>query len=366
MSIRVGVVGIDLRKLKGEFGSQALQSSGNNFGNMLFTNAVYNQIENCNHIGFHFDSAKVKQECTHIVIPASNWVNKKEDWGFLADLLIETDLPVCVVGLGSQLETEYDIDGISEGTKRFLRVISEKSTFIGVRGLFTKKVLENLGIFNVRALGCPSIFSRRNIPKLREFSTSSRLRIGVGPTRYHLPNASELHHDDKQRALYQFAYEEASSIYYQSEAFEIGLMNREDVSSKFALALNYYNEDDEEKFVDTIMSKGKYHKDLDQWIADVRKDDLYIGTRIHGAVTSILAGTPAILLTHDNRTRELSKIMGVPSFDLKSFDMSRLRQIHTLLQEVDFDATTPACERNIIGFKEFYQENGLNLIDFEL
>jgi hypothetical protein len=30
MSIRVGVVGIDLRKLKGEFGSQALQSSGNN------------------------------------------------------------------------------------------------------------------------------------------------------------------------------------------------------------------------------------------------------------------------------------------------------------------------------------------------
>ena len=114
------------------------------------------------------------------------------------------------------------------------------------------------------------------------------------------------------------------------------------------------------------MSKGKYHKDLDQWIADVRKDDLYIGTRIHGAVTSILAGTPAILLTHDNRTRELSKIMGVPSFDLRSFDMSRLRQIHTLLQDVDFDATTPACERNIIGFKEFYQENGLNLIDFEL
>ena len=38
---KIGVVGIDLDNLRSKFGSHALSLSGNNFGNILFTSAIY-------------------------------------------------------------------------------------------------------------------------------------------------------------------------------------------------------------------------------------------------------------------------------------------------------------------------------------
>lgn len=362
MNKRVGVVGIDLRRLKGEFGSQALSFSGNNFGNMLFTNAVYNQIPNCEHIGFNLVPKLIKEKFDHIVIPASNWINKKEDWGFLADSLEQIDLPICLVGLGAQLENIDQVHEVPGGTLKFLRVVSERSVSIGVRGEFTKSVLSKLGFNDTVAIGCPSIFSRNEVPKIRPLPVKQSLRIGVGPTRYSLPRGDQLKNDDRQRKLYQYAIQRASSIYFQSEAFEIALLNREDVNSQINFSLDYYGLRDRDELENKLMLKGKYHKDLDQWIADVKKDDIYIGTRIHGAIAAILAGTPAILLTHDNRTKELADIMGIPSFVLEDFDFSRLDDVEFLYKSFDFSNVINCCYENIKKFKKFYYDNGL--VDF--
>lgn len=359
---KVGVIGIDLKKLKGEFGSKALELSGNNFGNMLFTNAVYNQIPNSHHIGFNFDPKYVRENFDHIVIPASNWINGKENWGFLADLLEEANLPVCLVGLGCQLEDATNSDSVSEGTIRFLKTVSKLSRTIGVRGEFTKDVMAKLGFPNTDALGCPSIFTKSTIPEIRRVPNHRKLRTSVGPTRYHIPKGSSLSSDDKQRKLYQFAINNASSIYYQSEAFEIALLNREDVSRTKDDALNYYGLEDWDVLEDNIMRKGKYHKDLDQWITDLKKDDVYIGTRIHGAITAILAGTPPVLVTHDNRTKELAKIMGVPNIDIDNFNFDgSAESIDSLLRGFDFSITEDTLRRNLANFKNFYQQNGLSL-----
>lgn len=359
MNKRVGVVSIGLDRLRGEFGSKALSLSGNNFGNILFTNAVYRQVPNCKHIGFHFDPEKVREEFDHILIPAANWVNEKEDWGFLADLIEECDLPVCLVGLGSQLSSVSDADKVPDGTVRFLKAVSRRSSSIGVRGEFTQEVLKYLGFSSVRPVGCPSIFSSNRVPAVRAFKPSSRLRVGVGPTRYGLPKTDRANEDDKQRDLYRYGVRYASSIYFQSEFFEISLLNRESVDSQKAQALAYYDFDDFEGLEHNIMTKGKYHKDIDQWCCDAVKDDVYVGTRIHGAVSAILAGTPAVLMTHDNRTRELSKVMGVPSVEIEIFDGVKNETINDLFSQFDFDMTSDACAKNINRFHDFYCENDL-------
>lgn len=362
MSKRVGVISIDLKRLKGAFGSHALSLSGNNFGNMLFTNAIYNQIPNCKHVDFRFDQAKTKTECDYIVIPASNWINTTEDWGFLADALEELNLPICLVGLGSQLQNEQETSLVSDGTKRFLKVVSERSSSIGVRGLYTKRILELMGFNNAVALGCPSIFSKNKLPELRTNFPPRKIRIGVGPTRYSLPRANQLRESDKQRQLYQFAIKQASSIYYQSEAFEIAFLNRENNESNLSDALAYYGLTDIADLEEKLMLKGKYHKDLDQWLADATKDDIYIGTRIHGAVAAILSGTPAILITHDNRTRELADIMGIPSIDISAFSISMLDDIHGFIKNFNFSEITTVSRSNIKGFKDFYSQNGLDCL----
>lgn len=361
MSKRVGVIGIDLKRLKGEFGSKALSFSGNNFGNMLFTNAVYNQIPNCSHLGFSFDPKVASDNFDHIIIPASNWVNKKEDWGFLAEQLEKTNLPITIVGLGSQLDRVEDVFDIAEGTKRFLRLLSERGPRIAVRGEFTKEALNLLGFDNVIALGCPSIFNKLTIPNLRLNFRRNNLRLGIGPTRYNLAQKYDKLVTDKQRQLYQYAIHNASSIYYQSESFEIAYLNREDVDQQVDACLQYYGLESEEQFYNNIMQRGKYHKDLDQWLADSVKDDLYIGTRIHGAVSSILAGTPAILLTHDNRTQELADIMGIPNMELDKFEIKNLDNIRDFIELFDFDKIKMSCDKNIRLFVSYYESAGLEV-----
>lgn len=359
---KYGVIGIDLQRLKGEFGTQALKFSGNNFGNMLFTSAVYNQIPNCFHVGFNFDPVKVRYEYDGLVIPAANWINVKQDWGFLADLLEEANIPVCVVGLGSQINSEEDFRAIPEGTKRLLQVISRLSVKVGVRGEYTQSVVERLGVQNSVSLGCPSIFLKNEVPSVRPLPNAGDIRVGVGPTRYVLPNKAGKVPDEKQRDLYRYALQNASSIYYQSEQFEIACMNRESVSEHMDSALSYYGVDDEHFLVDGIMRRGKYHKDIDQWIADSRKDDLYIGTRIHGAVASVLAGTPAILITHDNRTDELAKSMGIPSKPIKELAIGDLSRVSDFAKNFNFRALESHLSHHIGAFRSFYSQNDIESV----
>jgi hypothetical protein len=359
---KIGVVGIDLSNLSNLHGKRALEASGNNFGNMLFTNAAYQQIHNAQHIGFNWEPARVRELCSSIFIPAANWINTKQDWGWLADLIEETDLPCTVVGLGSQISCLDDVKAIPLGTKRLLSVVEERSSAIGVRGDFTAQVANDCGVKNVEVLGCPSIFTFGNVPQLRDIEPSEISRIGIGPTRYILNKTNDTNRFDKQRQLYQFAIREASSIYYQSEQYEIQELSREKQhnSEQDSRAQHYYGIHDQKKLSNALLEKGKYHTTLSSWLADVRKDDVYIGTRIHGAIAATLAGTPPILITHDNRTKELAKEMAVPSITLDDFKVASLFDLTSLMSQLDYNKYRRRTELNIKKLIGFYKNNGLN------
>jgi len=52
--------------------------------------------------------------------------------------------------------------------------------------------------------------------------------------------------------------------------------------------------------------------DCDTWICFLRKRDLVCGTRIHGGIAGILAGTPTHIIAFDSRTLELCRYFGIP------------------------------------------------------
>lgn len=355
---KVAVIGICLEQLKGRHGLSALEASGHNFGNMLFTNAAYDQIKNCSHIGFSFNPEKINANYDAILIPAANWINTTQDWGGLGELIKKTNLPVTIMGLGAQLDSLSDYKRIPKGTKNFLTTISDLCHSIGVRGEFTASVLKKLGIKNVDVLGCPSIFSNGKLPEIRMNGLNRIKRIGVGPTRYNIPEITSSNMYDKQRLLYQFALNNANSLYFQSEAFEISILNR-DETSDLSKAVKYYGTNSEIELIDSIMVKGKYHTHLDQWISDVMKEDIFIGTRIHGVIAATLAGTPAILITHDKRTEELAEAMAVPSISINDFRIESLLSMNDFVSCFDFEKFSRRTETNFKRFKQFYAKNNL-------
>lgn len=90
------------------------------------------------------------------------------------------------------------------------------------------------------------------------------------------------------------------------------------------------------------------------------KDDVYIGTRIHGAVASMLSGTPAVLLTHDNRTRELADIMGIPCCDLQDFEGFSQVDENSFFSSFDYTISNEILQESIRAFADFYKNNSLS------
>ena len=199
------------------------------------------------------------------------------------------------------------------------------------------------------------------MPKIREIDFNNIERIGLGPTRYVLEKVTNQNRYNKQRQLYQFAAREASSIYYQSEQFEIAVLAREEnISPEIeALACGYYGVGNYKVLHQMLMEKGRYHTSLPNWISDVRRDDLYIGTRIHGVIAATLAGTPAMLITHDNRTRELAEHMAVPNIDIEEFEVEMLYDIPRLVRELDFEKYERRSMLNIKKLMQFYKSNNI-------
>ncbi|CCK76141.1 conserved hypothetical protein [Oleispira antarctica RB-8] len=352
--MKVGVHGINLELLKQNMGTPALKASGNNFGNMLFTNSIYKQVKDCQFIR----KRKVADSYDAIVIPAANWINERSDYGDLADFLYKQNVPVSIVGLGAQFQKIDDIDLLSEGTKRFLKVTSELTTSIGVRGEFTKKVLNELGINNVSVLGCPSLFTHLKVPEIREIKDPSDVKLSLGGTRYILTKGNFNKKDDIQRKLYQFAVQTNSPMFYQSEEFEIKLMAREDVEDKMQLAAEYYSTS-KDRLSKYIRDFGKYHTDINQWLIDSMKTDLYVGSRIHGVIASMLAGTPGILISHDERTRELAKSMSIPCIDANEFDIDMLFDTRSFIGMFNFESYKKRGAENMKALNELYLSNGL-------
>jgi hypothetical protein len=70
------------------------------------------------------------------------------------------------------------------------------------------------------------------------------------------------------------------------------------------------------------------------WIDDMTAFDFAFGSRIHGNVAAILAGTPAHVIAHDSRTRELAEYYEIP-FTLSS-DLTDETSARTLFEGSDW------------------------------
>lgn len=92
------------------------------------------------------------------IYPGNNQLN----WNALEMLVRQVKIPVLVFSLGAicdnhQVDMELDAK-LSDQMISCLRVISEKSIQIGIRGEYTKSILNKIGVRNTTIIGCPSFF----------------------------------------------------------------------------------------------------------------------------------------------------------------------------------------------------------------
>lgn len=355
--------------------AERLQATGANTGNMMIGHGLFHGTSAARK-EFHPGFATIPAEHLHeqydaIFIPASNFVAASVDLAEQADYFARTKLPLYCFGLGSQM-LPGERRALKPGTDRFLRLVSERSGSIGVRGTFTAEVLWEIGIRNVSVVGCPSLLSMR--PATLELLASRKPtldKVALGfsnNVRQHalVPGAMRA----GENGLFQRMLGENAFYILQNEASELELLAAmargdspgvaaaiERIARLFEIAPGRA---DVRRFLETRL---RVFFSVEEWLSSTRTMTAAAGTRFHGNIAALLSGTPALFLVHDMRTLELCELLRAPHLVLDRPYCGE--EIVERLLSADYGAFRDQFRRLLMEWRLFLARNALNIEPIE-
>lgn len=325
---------------------KALRRVGENTGNMLFQRAMWDLVPGpkiCAGPGILAPEA-ARQTADILVIPAANQINPHFKMDAWSNYIEATDLPCVVVGLGAQaddpaLPPEELV--LPEAIKKFARVISSRTPMIGVRGEFTRKVLASIGVENTVVTGCPSQTLNMRVTGRQIAETIERAKSNEDLTVALLGGTLQEYTRTVEKVLYHLVSGRRNHIcVYQTEPRLLRFIHEryldEDARS-FVQWMNHVVRPDLTlaQFYHYLAIHGRFYSDARSWIDAMRRMDLAIGMRIHGAVAAIQAGKLGVCVAFDSRTLELARTMGVPF--VHASDIKDGQTLNDILECIQFD-----------------------------
>ena len=336
---------------------------GTNTGNLIFSTAAA-KILSTPHQSISVDvfnpgpehAERINAEYDHYVIPLANAFRPSfiEHLDRISACIERLTIPVTIFGVGAQAASESDHESVrtlSSSVTRFCRAVLKRSPSIGVRGEFTANFLRSLGFSadEVQVIGCPSAFLTEGIGELPDrvpdLHANSRLAINLSPE---VPGAKEM------AEAHRKAYRNLTYIAQNSRDLRL-LLDRNFEAPDEALELApitpgnpLFNTRQSALFLDPY-----------PWIELMKRQDFSFGTRIHGNIAALLAGTPAVVIAHDTRTLELARYFEIPHVDMSGKqDISTLNAAD-LAANADYGPLKRGHEARRIVMTQFLDQHGL-------
>ncbi|MEV0638205.1 polysaccharide pyruvyl transferase family protein [Streptomyces sp. NPDC050619] len=338
---------------------------GTNTGNLLFSDSAHKMLTlpdaEVTSNGIRTDpsarrAAEINERYDVFVVPLANAFRPtfQASLDRLSTLIEQLTIPVVVFGVGAQAPADYDtawLKPMEASVKRFASAVLERSASIGVRGELTAGYLKGLGFrdSDVDIIGCPSMFLYGDtFPEIRatELSADSRIALNLSPDAIPVGDISGIarHAWDRYPHLTYYAQNtvDAELLLWGDTTPESGF------EDPFPLQLSH-----------ALLRENKVRMPLDPatWIDELRGYDFAYGTRIHGNVAALLAGTPSVVLTHDSRTLELCRYFDIPHRPLTELDAET--DPRELYEGADFSAMIKGHGERFERMIAFLDRNGL-------
>jgi hypothetical protein len=310
-----------------------LQNSvgGKNLGNLVFSDSAYKMLDvpGTEITTTGFSSAvpapeRINEEYDYFVLPFANAFSPgfHGHLDFWADVIERLTIPIMVLSVGAQSSLDYDLDRmrpLDASVKRFVSAVLDRAPSIGVRGEFTQSYLNHLGFKDVEVIGCPSMFRHgRSLSVEKKASAlDTDARIGMYTTNGTMGDLGQILTDNYRRyPNLRYIAQDIPDL----ERLYWGDTSRASGRYKDLPVLRSHPLFEE--------NRVRLHLDPITWIRALSDYDFVFGTRIHGNIVSLLAGTPAVVMCHDSRTLELSRYFDIPHRNMtepsEEFDAAKL------------------------------------------
>lgn len=342
---------------------------GNNIGNMLFQTSVYRTLL-CEDVvidtintsrkftKWDIDQINANYEC--LVLPFANAFRAS----FMSELQEVTKLvnnlkiPCVVVGVGAQAGIGKDVNNaeLDEVVKEFMKAVLKKSNIVGLRGEFTAEYLSGLGFQAERdytVIGCPSLYMfGRELPKMHINELTPKSNVSIN-SKISLP---QKFHDFLARSRKEIPhYNYVPQVIEEIARMYVGRSYPADFGKKIP---KHFPVD----FTNSVYRTGKgiSFVNVPSWLDYLSKKDLSFGSRIHGNIASILAGTPCYIIVSDQRIMELVDYHHIPHMLMK--DLNKDISIFDLYEKADFTAIHKDHDKRFMIYLDFLKKNNLQTI----
>jgi hypothetical protein len=345
--------------------AEAMRQAGNNTGNLLFQYAMFTLVADRKHLlGRDLDwrGDLVRAACRAVVVPSANFLREGFDMSGLTSFLEAVDLPFVMVGLGAQAPDyaarRFDFH---PSVLRLIDLIRERAPLVGVRGAFTAEVLADHGVTNAVVTGCPSNFINP-APDLGARIAAKRARAAGAP-------ASFITHGDEpwpkdpvkqqvERRLAAWTHAGAGMMVQQSVPVFMEYIRRANIAAPAdipearepALARALLPDATIEEFRAFVAAKLRSYFSVHQWLEDSARYDFSVGLRLHGNMVAWQAGTPALWVHHDSRTRELAEAMALPCLPVPRF-LADCASVGDAFARAEFDPSAYDATRRRLGLR---------------
>lgn len=336
-----------------------------NIGNLLFGQSMFRalSVEGTEVVANSYGSGRpgiddkyiqrINDEFDSFVVPLANAFRPafRRNLANLTRVIENLDIPVTVVGVGSQHSLSGGDDPnreLDDDVKRFMGVVLDRSASVGVRGEETAAYLHGLGFGDehVDVIGCPSMFMHGPNPTVRtlndQLTQDSSLAMSASPeTSVMVPIIR-----DHAERFGRFRYIPQNSV-------DLNTMVWAEPNPKPNAISELTHPDSTLHTNDQI----RFPLDPNTWVDYLRDFDFVLGTRIHGSVAGILAGTPTLLLAHDSRTRELADYHQIPYLPIDQ--ITEDTRAEDLYAHADYTKFNQRLPETFDRFTSFLEKNNL-------
>lgn len=342
---------------------------GNNIGNMLFPYSIGRSVMTDdteiytlgikdNYSEYEIRNINETYDC--LILPFANAFRSAfiNNLHAAAQLVKRLNIPCIVVGIGAQanLEKQPKNPELEKASKEFVSAVLEKSAKIGLRGEFTADFLQKLGFQAERdftVIGCPSMYLYGSkLPEMVVKSLSEHSAVSIN-SKIQLPQKFHNFMARSRKALPNYCY-------VPQVIQEIDMMYRgQELPDNFSKKLPKHFP---VRWDDAIYTRGKACSfiDVPSWLEYLRKKDFSFGSRIHGNIAAVLAGTPCFIVVSDQRVKELVEYHKLPHMFMS--ELTKKTSIFDLHEQADFAGIARGHQARFAHYLDFLHENGLQTV----